>query len=167
MSARQQGQFSPESQREPSRGFTLVELLVTILLIVVLASLVLRGAGIVKSRAEIARCKAELMAIQSAVAAYRKDENTVPSTSSSGALYRALTQGRVVYLDWPTSRIANGMLLDPWGRPYEYSSAHSDAAGASQSMLGLQRVVFTIKSYGPDGIVNSEDDIDLGNTKSN
>jgi general secretion pathway protein G len=167
MNARQQSPFPPKRKREPLRGFTLVELLVTILLIIVLASLVLRGAGIVKSRAEIARCKAELMAIQSAVAAYRKDENAVPSSSSNGALYRALTKGRVVYLDWPTSRIANGMLLDPWGRPYQYDSAHPDAAGESRSMLGLQRVVFTLRSFGPDGINNSEDDIDLGNTKSN
>jgi general secretion pathway protein G len=157
------------SFRSVHHAFTLIEVLVVITIIVILAGLVLRAAGIARTRSEVARCKAEMMALQSAVDQYYKDTGGVPTNSSHfySSLVGGAGPGGKRYIDWPANRIAPGAFLDPWGRYYEYGSAHPDSAGAVTDVLGLGRVLFTLKSYGPDGVVNTSDDITLNDLPSN
>jgi prepilin-type N-terminal cleavage/methylation domain-containing protein len=106
-------------------GFTLVELLATIAVIVVVASLTLGTLGYVNRKGAEGRAKAEVAALAAAIDNYKLDYGAYPAPAD---LFKELTaQGQVntnkVYFE-PKGSIAqnmtNGPFLDPWGAAYNY-----------------------------------------------
>jgi general secretion pathway protein G len=108
-------------------AFTLVELLATMAVIVVLASLILGTMGYVNRKGAQSRAVSEVAALSAAIDSYNLDFGQYPKVNE---LFAELTgQGTVndskVYFE-PRGSIATdlkkGPFLDPWGAPYKYQS---------------------------------------------
>jgi general secretion pathway protein G len=156
-------------QRAVRRGFTLVELLIVLAILVLLASLVgprLLGS---KQKADINAVKTQIGMFQSALERFAVDMNRFPateeglsalvsspgtdgggsaeSTSSDDASAESGAGGGGSW-DGPYLK-SETVPLDPWGKAYsyEYPPTHNKIN------------VPDIWSFGPDGQENTEDDI--------
>jgi len=149
--------MAEQKQRRNNRsGFTLIEIMVVVVIIGMLAALVGTRVFNVLEKGKRKTAAAQIKNLETALAAYRLDNNRYPTTEQSlEALIRAPTMEPM-----PRNYPRNGYLtsrevpLDPWGNPYVYFSP------------GLDGEDFTIISYGADGVESGEGDnvdIDSGN----
>ena len=108
-------------QRRPD-GFTLMELLVVIAIIGVLAAVVapsiFRNVGDAKQSA--AKSQIELFA--TALNQYRLDNDIYPTTEQGLAALRTLPVDGDPPRNWRGPYLSRVVPLDPWGRPYVYTS---------------------------------------------
>jgi general secretion pathway protein G len=133
--------------RNASRGgFTLAELMVVIVIIGLLATLVVPNVISKLGKANIAKAKADIVAISDAVTGYAI-ENGGRYPESLEALVTPDPNGHS-FLDTET------VPKDPWGNEYFFEPAPS---GSTK---------FRVISYGKDGIPGGEgDDADIDNIK--
>lgn len=151
-------------------GFTLLELLVVIGIIAILAGIVLGVGRRASESGKIARAKAEMAALSTALEAYKSQYGDYPQTANSARLIQSLI-GKLGPL--PTSPAITGraliesakfaialpaaptavvdpfanaaaVLIDPWDHPYVY--AYNTAAN------GWTNSSFVLYSPGPDGL---------------
>lgn len=138
-----------QKAQEPS-CFTLIELLAVVAIIGILAGLILGGAGAVRQKAARSQAKAEISALEAALARYQIDAGVYPVstninpagnvypaslsgyTNASQCLftnlwgatnYAATTPGSKQYLSVKPSMVnTSGVnyFMDPWGYPYGY-----------------------------------------------
>lgn len=130
------------SIRHPARasreaGFTLVELLVVLVILVLLASII--GPRVIgylgSSRSKTAHVQIE--SLVTSVELFRIDVGRYPS-SAEGLQVLIKPQGTIT--GWNGPYLAKGEVPpDPWGRPYLYETLGQGGPG------------FGIKSYGADG----------------
>jgi general secretion pathway protein G len=104
------------------QGFTLIELLVVITVLAILASLVgpmvFRNVGDAKVSA--ARSQADIFAL--ALDSYRLDNDYYPSTAQGLAALMRSPGGEPAARNWRGPYLKRGVPMDPWGRPYRYTS---------------------------------------------
>lgn len=110
------------AHRNARAGFTLLEILVVITVIAILAALVspqvFRNVG--DAKAASARAQVEIFTL--ALDAYRLDNDHYP-TSEQGleALVRR-PDAEPLPRNWRGPYLRRGVPMDPWNRPYEYTS---------------------------------------------
>lgn len=116
-------------------GFTLLELLVVVAIIGLLAAYVGPRYFGQLGRSEQALAKAQIESFHRALAAYRLDVGSFPSSEEGlGALVtRPATATR-----WHGPYLTKGVPLDPWGKAYLYRTPGS-------------RSDYDLVSYGRDG----------------
>lgn len=102
-----------------SRGFTLLELLVVIVIIGALAGLIAPRYfdQLGKSNTKIAR--AQLVSLEKALDQYRLDVGRYPSTEQGLAALNARPTGQE---RWAGPYLKRAVPPDPWGQPYIYKS---------------------------------------------
>ena len=136
-------------------GFTLVELLVTIGVIILLASLILTGLNVARARANSLRARNDINQIVTAWNAYLSDYRIPPSDmTETGPEFARLMRGgnpqdnprRLTYMDFHED--SQGM-VDPWGNRYQYAFAGTD--GVARPPHGNIRAPVAVWSMGPDG----------------
>lgn len=129
-------------------GFSLVELLVAVTIMLILAGTVGVAVWGWVPKARIARAKSDIEALKSAISLYKADNYAIP-TQRQGleALIAKPTTGAIPknwrsegYLDSTT------IPLDPWGNSYIYL------------VPGSNKEPFEIISYGADGAPGGEDE---------
>lgn len=105
------------STHAASRGFTLLELLVVLVIIGLLAGIVAPQyfAQIGKSNAKVAR--AQIESFGQALDQYRLDVGQYPTTEQGLASLRKLPQQE---LRWQGPYLKRDIPPDPWGHPYVY-----------------------------------------------
>lgn len=128
------------------RGFSLVELLLVLVIIITLAAIVVPKFAGRSEQARVTAAHADIANLEVALDAFEIDTGRFPTTQ----------EGLQVLLTKPTSvRRWNGPYLkrgipgDPWGRPYSYRSP------GRHNQDG-----YDLYSFGPDGQDGGEDDID-------
>jgi len=129
----------PTTQR--SRGFTLIELMVVLVIIGVLAALIVPNVLERADDARVTAARTDVNNLMQALKLYKLDNQRYPSAEQGlQALVAKPTSGAVPqnwkpYLD----KLPN----DPWGRPYQYANP------------GLQGEI-DIYSFGADGVLGGE-----------
>ena len=166
--------------RAGARGFTLLELLVVIGIIAILAGIVLGVGRRASESGKIARAKAEMAALSTALEAYKSQYGDYPQTNNADRLLQSLigrlgptgvaTTGRALIESAKFRTLNNtdpftnaaAVLIDPWDVPYVYSY--------STFASGWRNSSFVLSSIGPDGLFTAVpatgliDDAAPGNT---
>jgi general secretion pathway protein G len=122
--------------RRAGGGFTLIELMATVAIVVIIAGLTLGTLGYVNRKGAESRAKSEVAAISAAIDSYKLDFGSFPEEGAT-ELYKELTgQGTInqnkVYIEPTPSMVtdtANGPFLDPWGTPYNYRNPGTENVG--------------------------------------
>ena len=126
------------SQKPESRGFTLIEMLVVIVVIAILAGLVgplvFRNVG----DAKVSAAKAQLEIFGLALDQYRLDNDYYPSSAQGLEALREPPTGDPPARNWRGPYLKKPVPLDPWDRPYVYRCP-PDSDG------------YDLVSYGRDG----------------
>lgn len=117
-----------------SRGFTLLELLVVILIIGLLVGIVVPRLMGQVSKSEVTAARAQLDALDKALNAYRLDVGRFPSTSQG---LKALSTVPLEEPRWRGPYLQGEVPLDPWGSPYQYKAP--GAQGRDYELLSLGR----------------------------
>jgi general secretion pathway protein G len=119
-----------------SRGFTLLELLVVILIIGLLVGIVApRLLGQV-SKSEVTAARAQLDAIDKAVQAFRMDTGHFPSSAQG---LRALVSAPPDEAKWRGPYMQSELPPDPWGSPYQYRLPGTNGRDYDLYSLGRDR----------------------------
>ena len=119
-----------------SRGFTLMELLVVILIIGLLTGIVgPRLLGQI-SRSEVTTARAQMDAFDKALQAYRLDCGHFPSSSQG---LQALVTQPADETRWHGPYLQGTVPVDPWGTPYQYRSPGTSGKDFDLVSLGHDR----------------------------
>ena len=115
------------------RGFTLVELALSIAVVAVLGMLAVQGYGGWREKAQVAQAQNDIIAISSVIDQQWQDTQTLPANLAA---------------------IGRGGLRDPWGNPYQYlrlgTPASTGKARKDHSLVPLNSD-YDLYSRGPDG----------------
>ncbi len=103
----------------PVRGFTLLELLVVMVIIGLLASFVAPKYFDQIGKSEAKAARAQMSALEKALAAYRIDTGHFPSSEQGLA---ALVDRPPNTPKWAGPYLSKAVPKDPWGRPYLYTT---------------------------------------------
>lgn len=119
-----------------TRGFTLLELLVVILIIGLLTGIV--GPRLVTqiSRSEVTTARAQMDALAKALQAYRIDAGHYPPTAEG---LRALVQQPGGEARWRGPYLEGDVPVDPWGSTYQYKSPGANGREYELLSLGKDR----------------------------
>ena len=119
-----------------SRGFTLLELLVVMVIIGLLASYVAPRFFNQVGKSEIKATRAQLDAFDKALAAYRLDAGHYPTTDQG---LKVLVERPSDEPKWSGPYLSKALPQDPWGHPYAYR------------LPGDAGHDYELQSYGKDG----------------
>lgn len=157
--------------RRGSAGFTLIEVITVITIILILAGLVVSGAGFVKDRQANEKARVQIALISKAVEDYKLDMGYYPSTDDSAdgsgqskilfkelyynalsdttnKLYLAELDPAVGKQKWTSGTASDATtIVDPWGVEYRYRSAIKSDGKANNS---TQNPDFDLWSSGKD-----------------
>jgi len=132
-------------------GFTLVELLVVLAILVLLISMV--GPRILgsKQKADVSAAKTQIGMLQSALESYVVDMRQYPETEMGlAALIEDPVKEDEKKSKWDGPYLKKGQVpKDPWGNDYQYAFPGNHGNKKEPDLW----------SFGPDGQDNTEDDI--------
>lgn len=146
------------ASRTPNRptgeeGFTLTELLVTVFIMGLLATVVLVNVIGNVDQSRVQKARADIALLESSLDRYRLQMFTYPTTEQGLAALVSVPSG-VDETRYPAEGFIKRLPDDPWGNPYQY-----EYPGRNGSI--------DIYSFGADGQPGGEDlDADIGNWES-
>lgn len=115
-------------QVRSSRGFTLIEVLVVVVILAILAAIVVPRVIGRTDDAMIAKAKADVQGLGTALNLYKLDNFTYPSTDQGLDALVQRPGGSPEAANWRTGGYIDRLPKDPWGREYQYVSpgSHGD-----------------------------------------
>lgn len=132
------------ASQQRSRGFTLIEVMVVVVILGILAAVVVQNLAGKPDEAKIAKAQTDIAALESALDLYRLDNHKYPATDDG--LDVLLEKGGKLNQSY-----LKKLPDDPWGNPYQYLNP-----GVHGSI--------DIYSFGADGGEGGEGvDADIGN----
>ena len=136
--------MSRSHRRRPRpQGFTLMEVLLVLVILVILGSMAgifIRGA---QKKARIDAARTQIGMLESAIKLYELNMMQYPSGSEG---LQALITASGDSTNWSGPYLdAREVPLDPWNNPYQYQLENTE--------------VYRIWSFGADGVDGTEDDI--------
>lgn len=132
-------------RRRGGAGFTLVEVLLVLIILVIIGSIVVPNLFGAQEKANINATKTQIRAIDGAIDLYRIDMAKAPSTLDD------LREDPSTSSDdskWSGPYLKAALKPDPWGNEYQYAAEGKKNTGG-----------YDIWSYGPDGKNGTDDDI--------
>src|SRR5262245_6034214 len=133
-------------RRNGRRGFTLMEVLLVLAILVVLGSMVTVGYLQIQKGANRDAAKGQIGMLENAIDLYALHIGSCPTTQQGLEALRVAPSDLRNPAKWAGPYLKSAVPTDPWGQPYQYEQIALDQ--------------FRIWSNGPDGQQGSEDDID-------
>jgi general secretion pathway protein G len=130
-------------KRRDEAGFTLIELLVVIVIIGLLGTIVAINVFGALGTSNVAKAKADISVLESALEQYRLDNLTYPGPSDGLNALSAPPAGLAQPERYRMGGYIKKLPNDPWGNPYQYA-----APG--------RRGAFDVYSLGADGQTGGE-----------
>lgn len=131
--------------RRATRGFTLVELLLVLVILGILAALVLPKFTGRTEQARVTAAQTQISTFGTALDAFEVDTGSYPR-GQDGLHFLLTTPGDVT--NWRGPYLKSDIPLDPWGHPYVYEFPGR-----------LNPTGYDLLSMGPDGQAGTTDDI--------
>lgn len=131
------------------RGFTLVELLVVLAILVLLASMVLPRILGSQKKADLRAAKTQIGMFRDALETYAADCKDFPTTEQGLAALVSPPADLAETVQWGGPYLTGEIPLDPWGSEYRYEYPPTRGSGENPD----------IWSAGPDGQDDTEDDV--------
>ena len=137
--------------RRSTRGFTLIEIMVVVVIIGLLAAFILPNVFGNVEKAQISRVKGDLQGLETALTMYKLDNYKYPSTDLGlTALVQRPNDPSV--RNWREGGYLRRISKDPWGNPYQYV------------FPGTHGQEYDLYSFGADGQEGGEgENADIGN----
>lgn len=138
-------------QVRSNRGFTLIEVLVVVVILAILAAIVVPRVIGRTDDAMVAKAKADVQGLSTALNLYKLDNFTYPSTDQGLDALVQKPGGAPEAANWRSGGYIDRLPKDPWNRDYQYLSPgqHGD---------------FDVYSLGKDGQSGGEGiAADIGN----
>jgi general secretion pathway protein G len=130
------------------RGFTLMEILLVLAILVVLGSLVTVSYVQIQKNAYIDTARTQVNAFESAIDIYTLNVGTCPTTQQGLGALLAPPSDLPRPEKWMGPYLKDRELpVDPWNQPYNYEQ--------------VSATEYRIWSSGPNGVPNDEDDVPL------
>jgi general secretion pathway protein G len=129
--------FSARPMPSQSRGFTLLELLVVVLIIGLLTAVVAPRFVRQMAKSEVTAARAQMDALDKALQSYRIDTGRFPSPSQG---LGALTRQPADEQRWQGPYLQGDLPPDPWGTPYQYRVPGSQGRDYDLLSLGRDRM---------------------------
>lgn len=140
----------PNSKSRLSRGFTLIEILVVVVILGILAAIVVPRVMERPGEARATRARQDIQNIVTALSLYKLDNFVYPSTEQGLDALVVKPSGQPEAPNWKGPYL-DRMPKDPWGRPYLYQ--HPGQHGE-----------IDVYTYGADGKPGGEGEAaDIGN----
>lgn len=133
-------------RRTSRRGFTLMEVLLVLAILVVLGSMVTVGYLRLQVNANKDAARSQIGFLEDAVQQYALNIGSCPTTQQGLEALRVAPSDLKNPAKWAGPYLAQAVPNDPWGQAYQYEQ------------ISLEE--FRIWSNGPDGQQGSDDDID-------
>jgi general secretion pathway protein G len=106
--------------RRASRGFTLIEIMVVVVILGILAAIVVPKVMDRPDTARITKAKQDIRALESALNLYRLDNYFYPSTDQGLAALVERPAGSPEPRNWKTGGYLDRLPKDPWGYDYQF-----------------------------------------------
>ncbi len=106
--------------RTLTRGFSLIEVLVVVVIISILAAVVVPRIMDEPDRARVVRAEQDVRALVTALNLYRLDNAVYPSTQQGLKALMEAPSGQPQPRNWKAGGYIAQLPLDPWGREYQY-----------------------------------------------
>ena len=134
--------------RRRRRGFTLVEVLLVLVILVILGSFVVANYGNIQRKANVNAAKTQIQAFEGPLGMYRLDNGDYPQTAQGlSALWE--TPGDLADPDsWDGPYLGKRVPLDPWKHDYQYEYPGQNDPNTPD-----------IWSLGQDGADGTDDDV--------
>lgn len=107
-------------------GFTLIEIMVVVVILGILGALIVPNVVSKPEEARVAKAKADIRAIGTALEFYRMDNSTYPSTEQGLSALVTQPSGYPEARKWNPEGYLDKVPVDPWGEPYQYVSEGSN-----------------------------------------
>jgi general secretion pathway protein G len=134
-----------------SRGFTLIEVMVVMLILGVLAALIVPNVLGRGEEAKVMAAKQDVATLVQALKLYKLDNQGFPSQQQGLAALTTKPSAEPLPSNWKTGGYIERLPKDPWGNDYQYAKP------------GLKGEV-DIYSFGADGKAGGEgNNADVGN----
>lgn len=136
-------------RRRAVGGFTLIEVLLVLAILVILASLVAVNYMGRQKKAAADKARLDIEALGTALKMYHLDLHAYPTTDQGLQALREPPAGLTNPDRWgPGPYLEKEIPFDPWDRPYQYICPGR-----------INTMGYDLWSLGPDGVDGSEDDI--------
>ena len=107
-----------------SRGFTLVEVMVVVVILGILAALIVPKIMSRPEQARIVKAKQDILAIQSALDLYKLDNGFYPSTDQGLQALVTRPNTSPIPQSWKSDGYLQKLPIDPWGSQYQYENSN-------------------------------------------
>lgn len=133
-----------------TRGFSLIEIMVVLVIIAIMASIVAPQILGNQETAQLKKAAVDIQSLESAIERYKLQTNIFPTTEQGLEALVSEPQIDPIPRNYPAQGFIKRLPQDPWGNDYQL---------ISPGEVGL----VDIFSYGPDGEPGTDDDIGTWN----
>jgi len=130
------------------RGFTLIEVLMVLVILVIIMSLAVGSYTSAQKKAQINAAKAQIGLFETPLETYHLDMNAYPSSNQGLEALRSPPSDVQNSEKWGGPYLNKPIPLDPWGHSYQYVSPGKYNPDS-----------YDVWSVGPDGVDGTNDDI--------
>jgi general secretion pathway protein G len=133
--------------RGPRRGFTLVEMLIVLAILVLLVSMVVPRVLTARKKGDVDAAKAQIGLLKGCLEHYYLDCKKYPTTEQGLAALLSKPADLSESTSWNGPYVSGEIPKDPWGNEYQYEYPPTRGKGDTPD----------IWSYGPDGQDSTEE----------